>query len=75
VATWATVMPYFTKVRMRPNCDRGISRIVCGSGAADIPRSSGRTGAAGESIGSTRGLRVNRSVGVSGSGTARVLTG
>ena len=51
-------MPYLTKVRMRTNCDRGIPRVVCGSGAAGVSRSSGRTVAAGESIGSTRGLRV-----------------
>jgi hypothetical protein len=40
-----------------------------------VSRSSGRSGADGESIGSTRGLRVDRSVGVSDSRTARVLTG
>jgi hypothetical protein len=28
----ATVMPYFTKARMHPNCDREISRFVYGSG-------------------------------------------
>jgi hypothetical protein len=25
-------MPYFTQVRMRANCDRGIARVVRGSG-------------------------------------------
>jgi hypothetical protein len=50
-------------------------RFVCGSGAAYIWHSSRRTGAPGETIGSTRGLRVDRSVGVSDSGTARMLTG
>jgi hypothetical protein len=35
-ASPADVMPYFTKVRNARNCDRGILRIVCGPGAADI---------------------------------------
>ena len=69
-------MPYLAKVRMRTNCDRGISRVVCGSGAAGVSRSSGRTGAAGESIRSTRGLRVDRSVVVvRDAGIVGVLTG
>ena len=55
-------MPYFTKVRMRANCDRGISRVVCGSGMTGALPSVRRFGADGE-IPSTRGFRADWSAG------------
>jgi hypothetical protein len=54
-AAWATVMPYFTHDRMRANCERRISRAG-GAGAIGVSSSSGKTGAGGGIIGSTRGL-------------------
>jgi hypothetical protein len=49
-------MPYFSKARMHANCDGGILRFVCGLTGASI--FSRRTGATGEIIRSTRGLRA-----------------
>jgi hypothetical protein len=67
-------MPYFTKVRMRANCDREIWRGVCGSRLTGVSSCSWRTGAAGETIRSTRGLRADWSPGAE-SGTDGSLTG
>ncbi len=64
-------MPYFTQVRMRVNCDRGISHVAGGSGAWTTSR---RTGTAGEIIPSTRGLRADWSAGAE-AGTDGPLTG
>jgi len=55
------------------NCDRAISRVVCGSGTIGVSGSSPRTGAAGEIV-STRGLRADGSAGGE-SGTDGPLTG
>ncbi len=43
---------------MRANCDRGIWRGACGSRLTGVSSCSWRTGAAGETIRSTRGLRA-----------------
>lgn len=64
-------MPYLAKVRMRANCDRGISRAG-GAGVTGLSGSSCRTGE-GETICSTRGLRADWSAGEV-SGTNGVLT-
>lgn len=73
-ATWATVKPYFTKVRMRTNCDRAISRVVCGSGLIGGLSSSSRGPGGAAEIASTRGLRADWPVGEE-SGTNGPLTG
>ena len=70
-ATWATFMPYFTQVRMRATCERGISTIG-GAGATGLSGSSCRADAG--LIGSTRGLRADGSVGAV-CWAAGVLTG
>ena len=59
---------------MRANCDRGIWRGVCGSWLTGVSSCSWRTGAAGETIRSTRGLRADWSPGAE-SGTDGSLTG
>jgi hypothetical protein len=53
---------------MRACCDRGISRAVRGSGLTGAAISLLRTGA-GDSIGSTRGFRLDRSAEGAGSET------
>ena len=68
------VMPYFTKVRARANCDRGIWRGVCGSQLTGVSSCSWRTGAAVETIRSTRGLRADWSLRAE-SGTDNSLIG
>jgi hypothetical protein len=50
-------MPYFTKARIRANCARGISRVVCGSALIGALTSASRTDGAGK-VPSTRGLRA-----------------
>jgi hypothetical protein len=64
--TWGTVIPYSTQVRMRAWCDRGIWRVVRGSGSTGAATSSLRTGA-GDRIESTRGFRAGCSAEGAGS--------
>jgi hypothetical protein len=59
---------------MRANCDREIWRGVCGSRLTGVSSCSWRTGAAGETIRSTRGLRADWSLRAE-SGTDGSLTG
>jgi len=55
-------MPYFTQVRMRANCDTGISGIVGCLGLTGVSTAASRLGAAGE-IARMRGSRGNCSPG------------
>jgi hypothetical protein len=59
-ATWATVIPYFTQVRIRASCDAGISLPVAGLGMAGGATVSRRTPAVRE-VSSARGAAANRS--------------
>ena len=61
-ATWEAVMPYLTQVRMRANCDTGISGIVGCLGLTGVSTAEPRMGAAGE-IGRMRSSRGNCSPG------------
>jgi hypothetical protein len=54
-ATWETVIPYFTRVRMRADFFAGISATVAGSEVADALTVSRRIGVGGKT-GNTRGL-------------------
>jgi len=73
-ATCASVIPYFTQVRIRANCDRGISDIIRCLGPIGEAAASRPTKAGGEIICSTRGLRAAGSAGAS-AGTVGVLIG